>query len=370
MGTSRWRVGIVGTGLVGGSLGLALRRLDDVEDVAGYDRDPGQLAEAVSRGAVTRAASSAADAAADANLVVLAVPVSAVTAVAAEVGAALRPGAILTDVASVKTRVVEALQAAVPAGVHVVGGHPMAGSAETGAAHASADLFLGATYLLTPTTHTDPDAYGRLHGLLTRLGARVLAVSPTRHDLLVAVVSHLPQLAASTLMNLAAERARDDHADLLLLAAGSFRDATRVAASNPDLWLDICAENRDAIVAVLDDYRERIGALRSVLAVADDEGLRRALSDARAARRSLPGKETVTGRLIELHLSIPDRPGVFAEVTTTVGLAGVNIEDIGVEHAPEGGRGLLRLAILGPKSAVRAREALEDLGYEVFEYEP
>ncbi|HVL99355.1 MAG TPA: prephenate dehydrogenase [Egibacteraceae bacterium] len=363
------KVAIVGTGLIGASLGLALGRLAEVEEIVGYDRDPGQLAEAARRGAITRPAVSAADAAAGADLVVLAVPVSAVPAVAAEIGPALRPGAILTDVASVKARVVEALQAAAPGGVHVIGGHPMAGSAETGAAHAFADLFVGATYLLTPTTHTEPEAYRLVHGLVTRLGARVLAVSPQRHDLLVAVTSHLPQLAATTLMNLAAERARGEHAGLLLLAAGGFRDATRVAASNPELWLDICAENRDAIVAVLDDYRERIGALRSVLAVADEEGLRRALSDARAARRALPGKESLSGRLLELQLSIPDRPGVFAEVTTTVGLAGVNIEDIGVEHAPEGGRGLLRLAILGPENAAKARVALEAIGYEVLEHE-
>jgi prephenate dehydrogenase len=184
----------------------------------------------------------------------------------------------------------------------------------------------------------------------------------------VAVVSHLPQLAATTLMNLAADRARQEHAGLLLLAAGGFRDATRVAASDPDLWLDICAENRDAIVAVLDDYRERIGILRSVVALGDESSLRQTLSDARAARRGLPGKETITGALVELHVPIPDRPGVLAEVTTTIGAAGVNIEDLAISHAPEGGRGTLRLAIIGFKPAGTAREALEAIGYEVLEH--
>lgn len=364
------RVGIIGTGLVGASLGLALGRVDRVKQIRGFDRDPDQLRAATERGAVGVAASSAADAAEGADVVVLAVPALTVGEAAVEVAPALRAGAILTDVASVKTRVVQALQAAAPHGVHVIGGHPMAGSHETGAAHASADLFVGATYLLTPTTHTDPGAYRTLHGLVAALGARVLAVSPERHDLLVAVVSHLPQLAATTLMNLAAERARDEHAGLLLLAAGGFRDATRVAASNPDLWIDICAENRAAIVEVLDDYRERIGALRSVLALGDEGGLRRALSDAREARRDLPGKETATGALVELILPIPDRPGVIADVTTTVGAVGVNIEDLGIEHAPEGGRGRMRLAIIGPKHAARARAALEERGYDVTEQLP
>ncbi|HEY8338326.1 MAG TPA: prephenate dehydrogenase/arogenate dehydrogenase family protein [Egibacteraceae bacterium] len=361
------RVAILGTGLIGASLGLALGRLAEVDEVVGYDAHPDNLAVAEERGAVTRVATSVPDAVADADVVVLAVPVSAVPAVAAAAGPHLRPGAVLTDVASVKTSIVDALQGAVPEGVHVIGGHPMAGSHETGPAHASADLFVGATYLLTPTTHTDPEAYRRLHGLIARIGARVLAVDPRRHDLLVAVVSHLPQLAATTLMNLAAERARSEHAGLLLLAAGGFRDATRVAASDTDLWVDICAENRDAIVAVLDDYRERIGALRSLVAVGDEKSLRATLEEARAARRALPGKETVTGALVELRLPIPDRPGVLAEVTTTVGGVGVNIEDLGIEHAPEGGRGTLRLAIIGPANAARARAALEALGYDVLE---
>jgi prephenate dehydrogenase len=364
------RVAIVGTGLIGASLGLALRRLPDVEEVVGADLDAEQLTIARRRGAVSRAAGSACEAVCGVDVAVLAVPASAVPAVAALVGPALRGGAILTDVTSVKSRVVDVMQAAAPAGVHVIGGHPMAGSHEIGAAHASADLFVGATYLLTPTTHTDPQAYRRLHTLLAGIGARVLAVDLARHDALVAVTSHLPQLAATTLMNLAAERARSEHAGLLLLAAGAFRDATRVAASNPDLWLDICAENRAAIVEVLDDYAARLRALRSVLATGDDDGLREALHEARKARRSLPGKETVTGALVELHLPIPDRPGVLAEVTTTVGGVGVNIEDLAIDHAPEGGRGTLRLAIIGPKHASTARRALEALGYEVAELLP
>ena len=361
------RIAILGTGLVGASLGLALSALDGVGEVVGWDSDPAQLAVALDRGAVQVAASTALDAVAEADVVILAVPVSVVAEVAAAVGPVMRSGSILTDVASVKGAVVTALESAVAAGVHVIGGHPMAGSHEAGAAHASADLFVGATYLLTPTAGTDPEAYRRLHALVGAIGARPLAVDPSHHDALVAVISHLPQLAASTLMNLAADRARQEHAGLLLLAAGGFRDATRVAASDPNLWLDICEQNRDAIVAVLDEYRERIGALRSVVAVGDRGSLEQVLADARAARRALPGKETVTGALVELHIPIPDRPGVLAEVTTTVGAVGVNIEDLGIDHAPEGGRGQLRLAIIGFKPAGIAREALEALGYEVLE---
>ncbi len=364
------RVAIIGTGLIGASLGLALCRLVDIDAVVGYDADEAELETALRRGALTEAAPSAAAAAEGADLVVLAVPVSAVGAVAAEVGPALAPGALLTDVASVKASVVEALQRAAPPHAHVIGGHPMAGSHEVGAAHASAELFVGATYLLTPTTYTDPLAFGRLHALVTRLGARPLAVAPERHDLLVAVVSHLPQLAATTLMNLASDRAREEHAGLLLLAAGGFRDATRVAASNPDLWLEIVRENRAAITAVLDDYAEHVAALRGALAGPDDEGLREVLDRARAARRSLPGKEVPSGTLVELLVAIPDRPGVLAEVATTVGAVPVNIEDLSIEHAAEGGRGQLRLLIAGTEAAAAARVALEARGHDVVERIP
>lgn len=358
------RIAVVGTGLVGASLAGALRRLDDVTEVVGADRDPAAAAEALRRGLIDRVVADPAEAAASADVVVLGVPVSAVAAAAAEVGPAMRPGAVLTDVASVKGRVVPAMEAAVAERVAVVGGHPMAGSHEGGPANASPDLFVGATYLLTPTSRTDPAAYGRLHGLVSRIGARVLAVDPERHDLLVAVVSALPQLAATTLMNLAADRASAEHAELLLLAAGGFRDATRVAASNPDLWVDICAQNRAAIVEVLDDYRERVGALRSLVAVGDEGSLRRTLADGRSARRSLPGKAIPSGALVELHLPIPDRPGVLAEVTTSVGAAGVNIEDFAIAHAVEGGRGTLRLAVAAD-AVPAACAALEARGYEV-----
>lgn len=361
------RVAIIGTGLIGTSLGLALQQLHEVDAVVGYDRDTDRLSTALQRGGVTDTALSPDAAVTDADIVVLAVPASAVARVAQEIAGSLRDGAIVTDVASVKTPVVSTLQRLLPDGVWLVGGHPMAGSHETGPDHATADLFVGATYLLTPTTHTDPEAYRTLHRLVAGVGARPMAVDPVHHDRLVAVISHLPQLAATTLMNLATDQARQQHAGLLLLAAGGFRDATRVAASNPDLWLEICAENRDAIVGVLDDYAASISHLRTIIDTADDAELHRVLAAARRSRRSLPRKTVAGGALIELVLPIPDRPGVLAEVTTCVGATGVNIEDFSIDHAAEGGRGALRLIVAGVGSAAAAAAALKQRGYDVRE---
>lgn len=351
-------------------MGLALRAVDDVAGVVGYDSDPAALDIARQSGALDHVAIDPADAVGDADVVVLAVPPSIIPQTARDVGPHLRPGTILTDVGSVKKGIVEAMEAAVPDGVHVVGGHPMAGSHDHGAGHAVAELFVGATYLLTPTPRTDAMALARLNGLVTAIGARVVVVDTAAHDMLVAIISHLPQLTATTLMSLAAERARRQDARLLLLAGGGFRDATRVAASNPQMWLEICRENRQAIVAVLDEYAARIGQLRMMLFEGDEARLVQLLTAAREARRSLPGKESVSGLLVELRIPIPDRPGAIAEITTTVSDLGVNIEDLGIEHAPDGRGGTMRLAVNGTAAAATARAALVERGYTISEHAP
>ena len=358
-------VAVVGTGLIGASVGLALRRLG--HRVRGHDADPAHLDTAVRVGAVDVAADSAAEAVAGADLVVLAVPPSVIAGMAETLADHRAPGTILTDVGSVKRDVVALMERVAPDGVHVVGGHPMAGSHEHGPAHAFADMFVGATWLLTPTPRTDPGALQRLSDLVGAIGGRVVVVDPDAHDPLVAVISHLPQLTATTLMTLAAERARRQDARLLLLAGGGFRDATRVAASNPEMWLDICRENREAIVAVLDEYAARIGQLRMMLFEGDEDRLASLLTDAREARRSLPGKESATGQLVELRIPIPDRPGAIGDITSVVGRLGVNIEDLSIEHAPDGRGGTLRLAVNGYEDAEKSHAALVEGGYEVLE---
>ncbi len=173
----------------------------------------------------------------------------------------------MTDVAGVKAPL--AAQLAQPG---FVGGHPMAGSEQVGIDGADPDLFVGATWVLTPTATTDPDGYARLQSVVTSLGAEVLALSPEQHDTLVAMVSHVPHLTAATLMNLA-DRAAEEHGALLRLAAGGFRDMTRIAAGQPGIWPDVCAENAPAIVAALDTLLADLAGMRDRVAAADRAGL-------------------------------------------------------------------------------------------------
>jgi prephenate dehydrogenase len=355
---------IIGTGLMGGSFGLAALASGAAAEVVGFDRRSADLDEAVARGALSRAATSVADAVAGADLVVIATPVGSIPEVFHEIAPHLQPGAIVTDLGSTKTRIVEEISTRVPAGVHFVGGHPMAGSEHEGIGAAQADLYTGCLWFLTPTEDTSTVAYSRLVRLLGRFGARVLSLDPARHDQLLALTSHLPQLLSSTLMSFAAEMA-DSAGGLPLLAAGGFRDMTRIAASSPDLWVDILRENRWAVLDVLRRFEDALEAGREQVEREDWDGVHALLTGGQAARRALPARLRPDYDAVELLIPVPDRPGVLADVTTAVGERGVNIDDIEIIHGPEGVGGRIRLVVSGRDGEKLATEALRRRGYEV-----
>ncbi len=324
------RAAIIGTGLIGGSIGLALRARGWY--VTGRDRDHATAVHALELGALDEIGADP-----DAEVTFVATPVSAIVAEARQ---AVSAGGIVTDVGSVKAPVVAAV-----GHPRFVGGHPMAGSEQDGIAGADATLFEGATWVLTPAENTDAEAYARLQALLTSLGAEVLPMPPERHDELVALVSHVPHLTAASLMCLA-DDASEEHGALLRLAAGGFRDMTRVAAGHPGIWLDICAENRDAILDALDRLSQAIGGVRDVVAQGDRAGLLDLLQRARTARTSLPAHVAARAEdMVEVRVPVPDRTGVLAELTTLATDLGVNIEDLEIAHSAEGERGVLLLVI-------------------------
>ena len=317
--------------------------------VTGRDADPNRAEKAVELGALDAVGDDT-----EADVTFIATPVSTI---ADEARAALASGnGVVTDVGSVKAPVVAAVS-----DPRFVGGHPMAGSEQEGIAGADAALFEGATWVLTPTVDTDPAAYARLQSIVGALGADVVALAPDRHDALVALVSHVPHLTAATLMRLAAEGA-EEHATLLRLAAGGFRDMTRVAAGHPGIWPDICAENRDAIVTVMDQLLSALGTMRDHVADADRDGLLRSLEEARSARVNLPARVARAENLVEMRVPIPDRPGVLADITTLAGELDVNIYDIEIAHSAEGDRGVL-VVVIDARAADLVRGALIARGY-------
>jgi prephenate dehydrogenase len=341
------RAAVIGTGLIGGSLGMALRARG--WHVTGTDLDPARVARAVELGALDATGDDPA-----AAVTFVCTPVSSI-APAARAALDRGPG-VVTDVGGVKGPVVAAV-----AHARFVGGHPMAGSEQEGVDGADPELFEGATWVLTPTVDTDADAYTEVRAVVSSLGADVVALSPERHDELVATVSHVPHLAAATLMALATEGATE-HAALLRLAAGGFRDMTRIAAGHPGIWPDICAENRQAIVDALDRLVASLSSMRDLVVLGDRGGLLAALEAARAARVNLPSRVADPEHLVELRMPVPDRPGVLAEVTTLLGELAVNIDDLEIAHSAEGSRGVLVMVVQEESSEV-ARKALLDRGY-------
>ena len=341
------RAGLVGTGLIGGSIGLALRRAG--WHVTGTDAGADTAEAARAMGAIDEIGVDP-----DAEVTFIATPVQAVAA-AARLALGNSSG-VVTDVGSVKASIVRAVDDA-----RFLGGHPMAGSEQEGVAGADADLFAGAVWVLTPTTATDDATYALLRSIISELGADVVALPPEHHDALVAVVSHVPHLTAASLMRLADDRATE-HRALLRLAAGGFRDMTRIASGHPGIWPDICAENRDAILDVLDGLLASLQEVRGVVASGDRAALLDVLDQARAARENLPSRLGSTADLCEIRVPVPDRPGVLAEVTTLAGQLDVNVADLEIAHSSEGDRGVLIL-VVEVEAAERLRAGLLERGF-------
>lgn len=324
------RATIIGTGLIGGSIGLALRALG--WSVSGVDADDASARRAVELGAIDHIGIDPGS-----TITFVAVPARAVPH---EVRRALEETAgVVTDVGSVKAGLVAEIDDA-----RFVGGHPMAGSEQLGVDGARPDLFEGAVWVLTPVAGTDSDHYATVTSVVHHLGAESIALSPAQHDALVAVVSHVPHLTAAALMGLASERSAD-HRALLRLAAGGFRDMTRIAAGSPAIWPDICTENRDAIVEVLDRLSGEIADIRAEVLGADRDGLLRRLEAAQAARRNLPSRVVHPDQVAEVRVPVPDRDGVIAEVATLASELAINIADIEVAHSSAGDRGVLILLV-------------------------
>ncbi|MCC2672178.1 MAG: Prephenate dehydrogenase, partial [Armatimonadetes bacterium] len=278
-------VAIVGVGLIGGSLGMALRERGLARRVVGLARREATLQEALSVGAIDDGSLEPA-AVHGAELVVLAPPVLTIPPLVEALAPHLSPGAIVTDVGSTKAALMQCLSELVPAHADLVGGHPMAGSERGGVLAARADLFQGAVYVLTRCPRTRPESVARLEALAHALGARPVVMDAEEHDTAVARISHLPHVVAAALA--ATSGAGGIPAETLrLLVAGGFRDTTRIASSPPEMWRDICLTNRDAILTALDHLDLALGAFRTALEAEDGAGLLEAFARGKTVRDAL-----------------------------------------------------------------------------------
>jgi prephenate dehydrogenase len=351
------KVTVLGVGLIGGSIGLAARRRAGAE-VCGYDPDPAVCSAALALGAIDAVAEDLAGAVDGAEAVFIAAPVGALASAVPAALAAAGPDCVVSDVGSTK-RVV----AAACADQRFVGGHPLAGAETAGVRHAREDLFDGAIWYLTPTSCTSGVLYERLHRLLAGIGAQPTAIEADAHDRLMARVSHLPHVFANVLVSQAAG-ALD--ADGRLPATGpSFRDATRVAGANSAIWTDIYLSNRDALSAGIDEAISRLERVRADLQSGDGAAVTAWNDRARSDRDALLGAGLAGGSVHELRVSVPNRPGVIAEIALALGRAGVNIVDMALSPSQDNRQGVVALWVRGEDHLARTEALIAELSFPV-----
>jgi prephenate dehydrogenase len=347
------KIAVLGVGLIGGSIGLAAREHVEDAEVVGFGRDPDRLRVALERGAIQRAAGSLPEALDGARICFACAPVGALPGLVREALAAAGPDCVVTDVGSTKEQLLASVD-----DPRFVGGHPIAGSEAAGVEHARPDLFQGAVWYLCPLPNSEGLLYERLHRFVVDVGARPVAVDPGAHDRAVAVFSHLPHVLANVLASQAAAHGETLH------VGPSFRDMTRVAGANTTMWTDIYRANRAAIVEEIRAFRRQLEAVEERLSDGDVAGWN---DRAREDRRALLEADVAGGPVHELRLTVPNRPGIVAQVALALSKAGVNIVDMALAPAPDMRSGAMTLWIAGDGQAAQAAELIGELGFPVAE---
>src|SRR3954452_12604765 len=349
------RIAVLGVGLIGGSIGLAARERAGAE-VVGWGPRERTLEVARERGAVDEVAESVEAAVHDADAVFACAPVELLPSLVAEALAAASEDTVVTDAGSTKRALVDAVE-----DERFVGGHPIAGAETAGVENARADLFDGAAWYLTPRPTTSGILFERLHRLIVTLGARPSAIDAATHDRMLAAVSHLPHVLANALVTQAASVVEDG--EPLPRTGPSFRDMTRVAGANSDIWTGIYLTNRDAIAEELDEVIARLSETADALRRTDADWLRTWNDAARDHRRQLLEGGLEGAAVTELRLSVPNSPGIVAQVALALGKAGVNIADMALAPAPDMRSGSITLWIAGDGDAERAQQLIAELGF-------
>jgi prephenate dehydrogenase len=333
----------------------AARERADAE-VVGWGPRRETLEKAIDKGAIDRIAATVEEAVADAQAVFACAPVELLAELVNQALAAAGDDCLVTDAGSTKRPLVEAVT-----DERFIGGHPIAGAETAGVDNARADLFDGAAWYLTPRPDTSGILFERLHRLIVAFGARPTAIDAATHDRMLAAVSHLPHVLANVLVNQAATEVSEG--EPLPRTGPSFRDMTRGAGANSDIWTGIYMTNRDAIADEIDGVIKRLQSIVESFRSGDEQRIRAWNEDARANRRRLLESGLEGAETVELRLSVPNRPGIVAQVALALGRAGVNIADMALAPAPDMRSGSMTLWVAGEDDAVRAKALIEDLGF-------
>ncbi|WP_042203276.1 prephenate dehydrogenase [Paenibacillus camerounensis] len=360
------KIAIFGVGLIGGSLALCFKGKEGLT-VVGHAHRPESAVKYVNRGVVDQATLSVEEAALDADYIFLCVPVGMLEGYLQQLSKLpLKPGCIITDVGSTKASIAACAVSLDIPGVHFIGGHPMAGSERSGVEAASSLLFENAYYVLTPPPGVPEEAYEALKSLLLHTRAQIVRLDPERHDEIVGAISHLPHIIAVALVNQV--HAYDSEDSLYsTLAAGGFRDITRIASSDPIIWRDILLNNRSVMLRLLKDWNEEVSSFIQMLESSDGTGIEEAFHEANGFRSQLPERRKgMIAPLFDLHIDVPDHPGIIGRIATELGDQGINLSNVQIIESREDVPGIMRLSFRQEHDMERAKLLLQHNDYTVY----
>ena len=357
-------IGFIGLGLIGGSLARALHKADPSHRILAYSPRTEETAQALSENVIDQVCLSQDPAYAECDFIFLCAPVQTNLTYLSFLKETARPDCILTDVGSVKGVMADAVRSC-GLSARFIGGHPMAGTEKSGYEHSSDYLLENAWYFITPTEESAPDSVSRYHSLIESIHALPLVISPEQHDRIVAGVSHLPHIIASSLVNTV--RAMDsDEEYMKLVAAGGFRDITRIASSSPDVWEQICLSNKAPILDSLDQFIRILEKAKKSIASDDGPDLHQMFTDSRNYRDSLDDtRRGSIARQYVLYVDIYDEAGGIATITTLLAMSAINIKNIGILHNREFEEGVLRIEFYDKQSRNHSEEILTKRNYVV-----
>ncbi len=363
--TTNFSIGFIGLGLIGGSIAKSIRRIFPEAEILGFDVDQNALHLALEDGTLTRTV-TAIEAMGECDYIFLCAPVHYNIAYLPILKRIMKPTCILTDVGSVKSDIYRAI-----ADNHLtdyfIGGHPMVGSERSGYDAANDRLIENAYYFVTPSETVEEKKVSEFRTFLEDLGAIPIIYSPERHDEITAYISHIPHVIASSLVNLVASK-EDENGMLKQLAAGGFKDITRIASSNPVVWEHILLSNPEHVAAGLRTFIEQLEGMIAAIESDNARDIYSFFDSAKNYRNSIPEHATGVIRMnYEVYVDIPDEANALAKAISHVGEAGINLKNIGITHNREDNEGVLRLSFYDNESAVSAAVLLREQGYQVYE---
>lgn len=355
------RIGIIGLGLIGGSIARALKRNDKDYIIKAWDRDKKNLELGLSEKVIDEHTISLNEDFLDCDVIFLCIPVYAMRDILNELLSGISPDCVLTDVGSTKSDVVDLINE-MKVKNPFIGGHPLAGSEKSGFTASRANLFENAYYCLTPSENTGKDSLEMLRDIVIDLGAIPIEMTPAEHDRVTAAISHVPHVIAASLVNLIDELDSPDNI-MKTISAGGFKDLTRIASSSPSLWAGICLSNRDKILETIESFIERLKCFEEDLKIKNKESIEEFFSSARDIRNALSERRSIFQKTYSILVDVDDKPGIIALIASALANENINIKNIGILNSRETEEGALEIQVESEESRHRSIETLTRLGY-------